>query len=157
MLIGGLWHGASWKFVVWGGLHGLMLVVERFFKRFIKIPDNFFTRIVCILLTFHFVAFCWIFFRADSFATAGKVIESIGNLVFAPDEWLTVITAYKNVFIVAGVGYLLHFLPENFVNAVKSGFNKTPLVFKAVIAGFVFWLVFSTASSGPQPFIYFQF
>lgn len=157
MLIGGLWHGASWKFVAWGGLHGAMLTIERFLKQFFKIPENIFTRFVCILFTFHFVAFCWIFFRADSFETASKVISSIGNLTFVPEEWLTVLTAYKNVFFLVAIGYILHFLPENLVNSVKSGFNAVPLFFKAVIAGLVFWLVFSTASSGPQPFIYFQF
>ena len=91
MLIGGLWHGASWKFVIWGGLHGTMLAIERFFKQFIKIPDNGFTRIICILLTFHFVAFCWIFFRAGSFELAGSVISNIGKLTFAPNEWLVII------------------------------------------------------------------
>ena len=157
MLIGGLWHGASWKFVIWGGLHGAILVVERFFKQFIKVPDNRFTRIVCILLTFHFVAFCWIFFRADSFESAGKVIESISNLTFAPTEWLAVLEGYKNVFILVAIGYILHFLPEKFVNNVKASFNNTPLFVKAIFAGLIFWMIFATASSGPQPFIYFQF
>lgn len=157
MLIGGLWHGASWKFVVWGGLHGFMLGVERFVKQYIKIPENRFTRVVCILLTFHFVAFCWIFFRADSFDTAGNVISNIAKLTFSPNEWLVVLNGYKNVFILVAIGYFLHFLPEKFVNWVKTGFDKIPLVFKGVIAGFIIWLVYATASSGPQPFIYFQF
>lgn len=157
MLIGGLWHGPSWKFVVWGGLHGAILVVERFFKQFIKVPDNRFTRIVCILLTFHFVAFCWIFFRAGSFELAGDVIANISNLTFAPHDWLVVIQAYQNVFILIAIGFVMHFLPENFVNNLKAGFNKIPLFPKAVMASFVFWLIFATASSGPQPFIYFQF
>jgi len=157
MLIGGLWHGASWKFVVWGGLHGLMLTIERFFKQYIKVPDNRFTRIVCILLTFHFVAFCWIFFRADSFELAGDLIMNIGNLTFAPAEWLTILEAYRNVFILIAIGYVMHFLPENFVSKVKAGFNGIPLIGKATLAGLIFWLIFATASSGPQPFIYFQF
>ncbi|GHV41357.1 alginate O-acetyltransferase [Bacteroidia bacterium] len=157
MLIGGLWHGASWKFVMWGGLHGGILGVERFFKQFIKVPDNRFTRIICILFTFHFVAFCWIFFRADSFESAGNVILNIGKLSFSPNEWLTILAGYKNVFILLVIGYIMHFLPEKFVNSVKAGFNNTPLVVKAAIAGLVFWTIFATASSGPQPFIYFQF
>jgi len=157
MLIGGLWHGASWKFVVWGGLHGLMLTIERFFKQYIKVPDNRLTRIVCILLTFHFVAFCWIFFRADSFETAGKVIASIGDLTFAPHDWFVVLEGYKNVFILVAIGYIMHFLPENLVNNIKAGFNAIPLFGKATLAGLIFWLIFATASSGPQPFIYFQF
>lgn len=157
MLIGGLWHGASWKFVIWGGLHGAILAVERFFKQFIKVPDNRFTRIICILLTFHFVAFCWIFFRADSFEQAGNVISNIGTLTFAPNEWLAVLEGYKNVFILVLIGYILHFLPEKLVNSIKAGFTNMPLLFKASFAGLVFWLIFATASSGPQPFIYFQF
>lgn len=157
MLIGGLWHGASWKFVVWGGLHGAILVVERFFKQLFKVPDNRFTRIICILLTFHFVAFCWIFFRAGSFELAGDVIANIGSLTFAPHDWLVVLQAYQNVFILIAIGYIIHFLPENFVNNLKAGFNKIPLFPKAAIASVVFWLIFATASSGPQPFIYFQF
>lgn len=157
MLIGGLWHGASWKFVVWGGLHGVILAIERFFKQFIKVPDNRFTRIICILLTFHFVAFCWIFFRANTFELAADVISNIGNLTFAPSEWLSILEGYKNVFILMGIGYLMHFLPEKLVNTVKAGFNNIPLFVKAILAALVFWLIFATASSGPQPFIYFQF
>lgn len=157
MLIGGLWHGASWKFVVWGGLHGTILGVERFFKQFIKIPDNFFTRFICILLTFHFVAFCWIFFRANSFELAGDVISNIGNLTFAPEQWLAVLEGYKNVFIIIAIGYILHFLPVRLVDWVKNGFIQTPLFIKAVFIGLIFWVVFATAASGPQPFIYFQF
>jgi D-alanyl-lipoteichoic acid acyltransferase DltB (MBOAT superfamily) len=157
MLIGGLWHGASWKFVIWGGLHGIMLAVERFFRQFIKVPDNRFTRVVCILFTFHFVAFCWIFFRAGSFELAGDVVVSIGNLTFAPHDWLVVLEGYKNVFILVATGYVMHFLPEVFVDRVKAGFNSIPMVFKAGLAGLVFWLVYATMSSGPQPFIYFQF
>ncbi|NDV78299.1 MBOAT family protein [Dysgonomonas sp. 511] len=157
MLIGGLWHGASWKFVIWGGLHGLLLVVERFFKQFIKVPDNRLTRIICILLTFHFVAFCWIFFRAGSFELAGNVISNIGQLTFAPNEWWAILEGYQNVFILVVIGYVMHFLPENFVNKLKAGFISTPLFVKALIAGLIFWMIFATASSGPQPFIYFQF
>jgi len=157
MLIGGLWHGASWKFVIWGGLHGFLLVVERFFKQFIKVPDNRFTRIICILLTFNFVAFCWIFFRAGSFEIAGQVISNIGSMTFAPHDWLVILDAYRNVFILIAIGFIMHFLPEKLVDKIKAGFNTIPLFGKATIAGLIFWMIFATASSGPQPFIYFQF
>lgn len=157
MLIGGLWHGASWKFVVWGGLHGAVLALERFLKQYIKIPDNRLTRIICILLTFHFVAFCWIFFRAANFKVAADVISNIGNLTFAPHDWLVILEGYKNVFILIAIGYILHFLPDKFVHSVKFGFNNVPLFLKASLAGLIFWVVYATMSSGPQPFIYFQF
>ncbi len=158
MLIGGLWHGASWKFVVWGGLHGLVLAIERFVKQFIPLSsENRLGRVVRILITFHIVAFCWIFFRAGSFDIAGQVIGNIGQLTYSPDAWLAVLDGYRNVFILVAIGYAMHFLPDNFINSLKSGFNSLPLMFKAVVVGFVFWLVYATATSGPQPFIYFQF
>lgn len=157
MLIGGLWHGASWKFVVWGGLHGLILAVERFFKQYIKVADNIFIKIISTLLTFHFVSFCWIFFRAKDFATAADLIKNIGQLSFQLNQWISVIGIYKNVLIMISIGFIMHFLPEKFVQVLRNGFIKLPLVGKAIIVALVFWLVYATASSETQPFIYFQF
>lgn len=157
MLIGGLWHGASWKFVVWGGLHGTILAIERFFKQFIKVPDKRIINVICILFTFHFVAFCWIFFRASSFDSAYTVITQIGSLYFDPKAWWSIVEVYRNVFILILIGYLLHFCPQKVTDKVKLIFEKTPAIFKAAAIGFIFWIVYATASSGPQPFIYFQF
>lgn len=157
MLIGGLWHGASWKFVVWGGLHGLALAIERFMKQYIKLPSNIFVKVIRVLITFHFVSFCWIFFRARNFDTAIELIRNIGHLSFDIQQWLTVFTVYKNVLILIAIGFIMHFLPNCLVDSMKSGFIKLPVVGKAVIIGLVFWLVYATASSEAQPFIYFQF
>jgi len=158
MLIGGLWHGAAWKFVVWGGLHGVLLTIERFFKQSFKLPQGRLVNIVCIILTFHFVAFCWIFFRAANFSVAYDVLAQIKQLSFANvGDWFIIIEAYKNVFLLIAIGFVLHFLPERLSTKIKSLFEKTPMVGKAVIVGLIFWIVYATASSGPQPFIYFQF
>ncbi|MDR2581484.1 MAG: MBOAT family protein [Fibromonadaceae bacterium] len=157
MLVGGLWHGASWKFVAWGGLHGAMLAIERFFKRFIKLPKSIFTRIIGIILTFHFVSFCWIFFRARDFGTAIELIRRIGDVSLQTEQWLSVLSVYKNVLIVLLAGFIMHFLPERFVQWLQRGFIRTPIVVKALIIGLIFWLVYATASSEVQPFIYFQF
>ncbi len=73
MLIGGLWHGAGWTFVAWGAIHGLGLVSERWWRSrpgYVAPPDTARHRAWQRLLTFHFVCFAWIFFRADSFETA---------------------------------------------------------------------------------------
>ena len=157
MLLGGLWHGASWKFVVWGTLHGSALVVERLFKEYFKIPKNWVIRFISVLVTFHFVVFCWIFFRARDFETAFEVIENIGKVQVNFNQWWTIIQGYQNVFIVMMVGFVWHFLPQNFIQFLQDTFGKLPIVFKALVLAFVFWIVFATASSGPQPFIYFQF
>lgn len=82
MLLGGLWHGAAWTFVVWGGLHGLYLVVHRRMgvsdRSETAIPT--WRDIPAIFGTFHLVAFSWIFFRAESFTEAWNVVSGIAML-----------------------------------------------------------------------------
>lgn len=157
MLLGGLWHGANWKFVFWGVLHGLALAVERFFGQFIKLPKNYFVKTIQILLTFHFVVFCWLFFRAKDFDTAFQITENISKLNFNLEQWLTIIQGYSNVFLVLAFGFVWHFLPERITNFNEKLFGKLPFWLQAIVLGFVFWLVLAMASEGAQPFIYFQF
>lgn len=78
MLIGGLWHGASWTFVVWGGMHGIYLTLERLLRRqfdFERIPHIF-----RVLGVFVLVCFTWVFFRAQNFEQAGNIILSMLHL-----------------------------------------------------------------------------
>ena len=164
MLLGGLWHGASLRFIVWGALHGLALAVHKLFVEFFpsqkdRKPDflSGIWKIIAVVLTFHFVAFCWIFFRAKDFTLALDLINNIGNVTFEPEHWQTIILGYKNVFILMGIGYVWHFMPAGFSEGLKLTFYNIPLVLKSVILGLVFWLVYAAASAGPQPFIYFQF
>nr|WP_255489694.1 MBOAT family O-acyltransferase [Dysgonomonas sp. 25] len=158
MLLGGLWHGASWTFVVWGGLHGIMLAVERYIKKWIPLSsEKRFPRLIRVVVTFHLVAFCWIFFRAKDFETAGQVISNIGDLTFNLQEWWAIIQIYRNVFLLMLIGFIMVFLPQKFVDNLREGFINLPLVAKAAIMGFVFWIVYATALAAPQPFIYTQF
>ena len=157
MLLGGLWHGASWKFVFWGVLHGSALAFERFFGNLIRLPKNYFVKTIQILLTFHFVAFCWLFFRAKDFATAIEVIVNIGNLTFDWNQWMVIVQGYQNVFLLILIGFVWHFLPNRVIQFLQKAFGFLPLLGKAIVLAFVFWIVYATASAGPQPFIYFQF
>ncbi len=157
MLLGGLWHGASWKFVIWGVLHGFALVIERLFKNRISFPKNALVKAIQIFITFHFVAFAWIFFRARDFSTAFELLGNIGKLDFDISKWVTILTGYQNVFIVMLIGYVWHFLPYRWIGLLRSGFDRLPIVLKALVLAFAYWVVYATATSGPQPFIYFQF
>ncbi len=72
-VLGGIWHGASWMFVIWGALHGSAIVVHRLWQKTgIRLPA-----LVCWLLTFMFVNCTWVFFRADDLATAAKVLSAM--------------------------------------------------------------------------------
>ena len=157
MLLGGLWHGASWKFVVWGVLHGLALVVEKFFGQFIKLPKNVFVRTIQVILTFHFVVFCWLFFRAKDFTTAFQIADNITKLTFDLNQWQTIILGYKNVFLLITIGVVWHFVPVKTLAGMQKTFSTLPLVVKAVLLGLIYWVVYATASADTQPFIYFQF
>jgi alginate O-acetyltransferase complex protein AlgI len=157
MLLGGLWHGANWKFVFWGVLHGLALAVERFFDSRMKLPKNKFVKTIQLVLTFHFVIFCWLFFRAKDFQTAFQITENIMSLKFNLDQWTTILLGYKNVIMLLVFGFVWHFIPEKGINKLENVFNAIPIYLKAVLLGLVFWIIYATASAGAQPFIYFQF
>lgn len=164
MLLGGLWHGASLRFIIWGALHGIALAVHRLFSEYFPerkdTPKTGAKRVwtfISVVLTFHFVAFCWLFFRAKDFTTALDVINNISMVTFSPEQWQTIVMGYKNVFLLMLIGYVWHFLPDSFSATLRSAFDKTPLVIKGIILGLVYWLVYAAASAGPQPFIYFQF
>lgn len=161
MLLGGLWHGASLRFIVWGALHGIALAVHKIvmelFPRPKDKPASFVWRIISIILTFHFVTFCWIFFRANSFETALNIIYNIADLEYDWDAWQTIIIGYKNVFLLIAIGFVWHFIPKRWMAIPQQWFNVAPIFVKSVVLGFVFWVVYATATAGPQPFIYFQF
>jgi D-alanyl-lipoteichoic acid acyltransferase DltB (MBOAT superfamily) len=157
MLLGGLWHGASWKFVAWGGFHGLMLAMERasaplrapFFK-------HIWFRMVGGILTFNLVAFCWIFFRAGSFDAAAKVISSI-SMGLDISMFYKIFSAYPQVFLLMLLGYVLHFLPSAADRFAESFFIRSPIFLQAILLVLMCYWVYQTKSASVQPFIYFQF
>ncbi len=164
MLLGGLWHGPSFRFIIWGALHGMALAVNKIFAEYFpeKNPEKktfgkSITRLISVIVTFHFVAFCWIFFRAKDFTTAFDVIGMIGKLNFHFNEWAVIIMGYKNVFLVMLIGYVWHFLPNPVTGFMKASFDRLPIVGKAFVLSLAFWVVYATSTSGTQPFIYFQF
>jgi len=164
MLLGGLWHGASLRFIIWGALHGFALALHKSFQEIFpekseknSFPSSRILPIIYTFITFHFVAFCWIFFRAKDFSIAMNVIENIGKVTFDPHQWKVIIEGYRNIFLLLVIGFIWHFFPAKWNLFLKNSFEKTPLIGKALILAFVFWIVYATASTGPQPFIYFQF
>ncbi len=162
MLLGGLWHGASLRFVLWGGLHGAALAVHKFLMGVFpsmkatggEMPR--WRRVAGILVTFHVVCAGWILFRADSLAKAWGIATRIFghfNARIIPQ----VIEGYAFVFALLGVGYALHFLPRRTEIAGEKWTIRLPLVAKAAVAAALIWGVMQIKSSGIQPFIYFQF
>ena len=160
MLLGGLWHGASWNFVVWGGLHGVALALHKFFRNLLGRPKQYRSRGIrkffAVVLTFHFVCFCWIFFRNSTFEASVTMIRQIFT-AFHPELLEQLLTGYWKVFALMGVGFLLHFCPDSWQNACSRGMVRMPLIAQALIMIALIYLVIQVKSSDIQPFIYFQF
>jgi len=158
MLLGGLWHGANLRFVIWGALHGAGLVFSKIWSSITgnRFAENRPARIISIFLTFNFVSFAWIFFRAGDLQSAIIMLKQIfGN--FSPGSYLTVAAGYTNVLLLMAAGYLIHYLPESIKESYRGLFIKIPLVLQLVIVALVAVLLIMMRSADAMPFIYFRF
>jgi D-alanyl-lipoteichoic acid acyltransferase DltB (MBOAT superfamily) len=158
MLLGGLWHGASWQFIIWGGLNGVGLVIYKFWRKISpwEKRDNILVNIWKIAVTFSFITFTRIFFRSESMKVVKGMMHQIGNdlhLHVIPD----VLIAYKWVFLVMLFGFVIHWLSYNWKEKITEWFIAAPLWVKMVISAVVVILVYQSISADMQPFIYFQF
>jgi D-alanyl-lipoteichoic acid acyltransferase DltB (MBOAT superfamily) len=155
MLIGGLWHGAAWSFVLWGGLHGAGLSVNRWWenrrRRLKQKPRaEWWIKALCIFATFHFVCFTWLFFRAGSLTQAGQILSRFKALEFsAPNLTWQVVTMIL-------IGFAAHWFPRNALEKLRDGWTWLPA---PVQAAFILALAvgLSRWSSAEVQFIYGNF
>jgi D-alanyl-lipoteichoic acid acyltransferase DltB (MBOAT superfamily) len=158
MLLGGLWHGADLRFIIWGGLHGLGLAINKL-RTFIfgeKTQKRWFIRAVSVFLTFQFVSFCWIFFRAQDLHIAGLILRQIFQ-DFLPSSFNSLFRVYSGVFALMAAGYLIHWLPEKFKESYRGLFIKIPLAAQMVIVLMIAFLLYFMRTTEIMPFIYFRF
>lgn len=158
MLLGGLWHGASWNFVIWGALHGTALAIDKlrltFFpnQKFMKFPFNF----LGWLITFNLVCFCWIFFKAETLADSVVIIKQIFTNLHI-DALGDLVNAYGKVFMVMGLAFGLHLLPNRLDEYVIGGFQKITIVGRALVLIFIIWLAIQSKTAEQVLPIYLQF
>ena len=155
MLLGGLWHGAAWTFVIWGALHGVGLAVNRFWsERWARPrmdPVPLWRRAVPLVLTFHFVCLGWIFFRAPTFGAAWLVLQRLASLTTHHQNLsLQVLTAL-------GVGLAFHFVPDDLFERIKRTYIAMPAVAQGIVLFAVAILLRQIGSADSVPFVYFQF
>ena len=160
MLLGGLWHGASWNFIIWGGLHGVALAAHKAFRSAVGHSKHYHSqgvkRFFAVFLTFHFVCLCWIFFRCHEFSDSLAMIRQIFSS-FHPELFVQVINGYREVFALMFLGYVLHWCPDSWQETASRLVTRMPLLCKAFVFIALAYLVLQVKSSDVQPFIYFQF
>jgi alginate O-acetyltransferase complex protein AlgI len=155
MLLGGLWHGASWNFVVWGGLHGLYLAVERFLRERVgptRFARTWLAQVALAMVTYFLVNLTWVFFRAREFGTAWGMVRSMltfgdGARVLPTADVALVLGAVLAILLVHGL------MRERELEDVAA---RAPWWLSALVVGsMLFSVVISQGSS--NAFIYFQF
>ena len=109
-----------------------------------------------VIITFHFVCFCWIFFRNADFHNSMDMLNQIFT-AFRPQLFPQLMEGYWRVFALMAVGFLLHFAPDSWENAACRGVIRLPFLGKALLMVALIYLVIQMKSSEIQPFIYFQF
>ncbi len=161
MLAGGLWHGASWKFVFWGGMHGIGLIIHRLYGKYtshLPLSDRqqLFQKVSGWFITFQFVALLWVFFRAESFNMAWMIIQKAFSEL-NPSYLIPFLYGHGLFAVVFVIGYLILLLPAAVKEKICNVFVELPLPAKALLFLLIFQLVLQFRSETVQPFIYFQF
>lgn len=148
MLLGGLWHGAAWSYMVWGGFHGLALATERFFSDRVSLPDSFLFSSIRVLLVFSFVTIAWLLFKLPEFSQVILYVKAVTTNVDI-GESLDIISSIM-IYSLPVIIYHVHYL-------VKENHGETGLQWPIPFAyGFMLFLII-TNSASPEAFVYFQF
>ena len=160
MVVGGLWHGASENFVIWGTMNGIALIVYNYWKK-ISPYENSTTLIVRfwrIFITFQFITFTRIWFRLEDSSEPLAMINHIWNhLDLKLDIVKLVFQTYSSVFWIIILGYFLHWMPQSWKDKGQDCFTKMNLGLKSIIIVICVFLMYQAISDTFKPFVYFQF
>jgi alginate O-acetyltransferase complex protein AlgI len=158
MVLGGLWHGAAWTFVIWGAIHGGFLSLEHWRRSrradqgLPEPPDTVWRRVGQRLVTFHIVCLAWVFFRAETFDTA---IDLLGRLLWHWGDPSPLVTTSVLVAIAFGIG--TQYVPQHALSRAMAMFSRLSPVTQGLALGFGLLVTNTLGPRGVAPFIYFQF
>ena len=153
MLISGLWHGANWTFVLWGGLHGMFLIANSAYSNFVK-HRTFSPKIIRIVTTYIFIVFAWIFFRAnnvhDAFTIISKIATEQGKL-FLGDGIPSLLLPILMIIIL-----LAKEIKDNYNIHISFMHNESPYI-SIPVSALIIAIILLCAEFNSGQFIYFQF
>ncbi|MDE6854591.1 MAG: MBOAT family protein [Muribaculaceae bacterium] len=160
MVIGGLWHGASWMYVIWGAYHGLLLVLHKAIRQIWRLPESargrLDIRLANIAVTFALVVIGFTVFRAPSLDTVGVMFSQIVNdfhLSVAPQF----VEGYILIVAALTIGLVAHFTPREWTTGSTQAYVAMPVMWQAALLAAVIFLVIQTRQSELVPFIYLQY
>ncbi len=161
MLLAGLWHGASWNFVLWGAMFGVAQAAHRLLRiNVLHHPRHYHShgvkRFFAVLSTFSFVLLSFMVFRLANLQDVADMLRQIFTK-FHPEVLMQCLTGYAWVFTLIALGYVTHWMPDSWQNRIVAYLSKCNLMVYVLLLTCVIFIICQVKTSDVQPFIYFQF
>jgi D-alanyl-lipoteichoic acid acyltransferase DltB (MBOAT superfamily) len=160
MIVGGLWHGASQNFVIWGAMNGAALVFYNYWKRIspYENANNWPVRIWRIFLTLTFITFTRIWFRLPEADQPLKFLTIVTEQFdWSIATWWKVWNNYQGIFFLILLGFTSHWLPQKWKDQTVLFFSKWPMPIQALTFAVAVFIMYQAVSDTFKAFVYFQF
>ena len=160
MVLGGLWHGAGWMYLLWGAYHGLLLAAHKAIKGVWKLPEalkgTFPVRVANTAITFTLIVIGFAIFRADSLETLGAMASQIAG-DFHASVAPQFVESYLLIVLAIGAAMVSHYTPRSWTDGISSAYAATPALMQGLLLALVIFLVIQASASDLVPFIYLQY
>ncbi len=160
MVVGGLWHGPSENFVIWGAMNGVALLIYKYWSKisFYEKSTHWVAHFWKIFITFNFITFTRIWFKLEEDGQPRVMLDQIWNhFNFTWARFLTVLDTYQAVFWIMIVGFIIHWLPTRTKDAFESIFKRMPMALQAVCVSIIILAAYQAITKESPPFVYLQF
>ena len=160
MVIGGLWHGASENFVIWGAMNGAALIFYNHWRKISPYENSstLITRFWRILITFNFITFTRIWFRLEDDGAPINMLNQIWHhFDLNAETFNTLMIGFDTALYVMIFGYVLHWLPSKIKDFGERKFTRLPMVLQSIAVAIMLIIIYQAFSDTFKPFVYFQF
>jgi len=160
MVIGGLWHGASENFVIWGAMNGAALIFYNHWRKISPYENSsgLITRFWRILITFNFITFTRIWFRLEDDGAPINMLNQIWyHFDLNAESFNTLMIGFDTALYIMVFGYVLHWLPSKIKDFGERKFTRMPMVFQSIAVAIILIIIYQAFSDTFKPFVYFQF
>lgn len=160
MVIGGLWHGASENFVIWGAMNGAALIFYNHWRKISPYENSsgLITRFWRILITFNFITFTRIWFRLEDDGAPINMLNQIWyHFDLNTETFNTLMIGFDTALYIMVFGYVLHWLPSKIKDFGERKFTRMPMVFQSIVVAIMLIIIYQAFSDTFKPFVYFQF
>lgn len=177
MVVGGLWHGPSENFLIWGAMNGVALIIYKYWRKisFYENSKHWLASFWKVFITFNFITLTRIWFKLDEARTTelnpGKglsdaeadalpmtMLDQIWNhFNFSWETFVTVLYTYQAVFWIMLFGFIIHWLPDKVKGIYEKAFTRMPMAVQAIAVAIIVLLMYQAVTAESPPFVYLQF